>query len=284
MTITKKAKKEAQIDFCNRRDYYFSHFRNLFHNSIKINNTDVPKRYLLNILSERGAIAYYKALNLFLPFSPIGIDIYGLPESYQLIGYNGFTVKLKKDDAVILRLNDLSTPLNPYLYQQAEMLADYDIAIKQNLNANKISVIAECPNESTFLSLVNQESARMVGSALIVRNSNAMANCNVKATPTGATYLIDRLQEARKQVLNETLETLGIATANSSKRERVQSSEITASLSYAHNAIKVAVDTLNYDAKYGNIDINFEINTDIGDYIDEAKDDENISENEENNN
>ena len=72
-------------------------------NAVEFENLgDTPKRYIMRTLINYGAIAYDKETKLFLRFVPIGYDIYGLPEEYQLYGYNGYTITRKPDEVVIL--------------------------------------------------------------------------------------------------------------------------------------------------------------------------------------
>ena len=88
-----------------------------------------------------------------------------------------------------------------------------------------------------------------------------MQGSKLSCTNTGAQYLIDKLQEARQRVINETLARLGVASANTEKRERVQSTEVNASLGYAVDSVAVEVDTFNYDAEQGGLDIRMKTNT-----------------------
>lgn len=242
---------------------YIDNFKALFHNSIAVLNTDVPKRYLIEVLLNKGKIAYDLETGLYLPCNGVGVDIYGLPQEYILVGYNGYTINRKASEVVILRSNDLSTPLMPYMAQQARKIVDYDMAIEQNLEACKTMVIAEVDGKEQMLSLVNEFENRRIGSVVCYVNKNNIRGSSLSVQSTGATYLVDKLQEARMNVLNETLTRIGVASANIDKRERVQAAEINASMSYAVDNIRTLIDTFNYDAKVGNIDIKLEPNNSL---------------------
>ena len=269
---TRESVKEA----LNRRKRYFESYLNrfsiFFHNSVSIETSefkDLPKRYLLRTLMNKGAIAFDLETRLFLPFVSAGIDIYGLPTYYNLIGMNGYTKMCKPDEVVILRANDDMIPIQLYLEQQSGKLTDIDMAIEQNLEAIKTMSLVEVPDKATMLSFSNLESARQIGASVVFVNKSANINGNVKVASTGAEYLIDKLQEARREILNETFQTLGIGTMNTYKKERVQSAEVEASNFYTIDSINTLIDTFNYDADFGGIDIHLVPNTIVSTVLEE---------------
>lgn len=263
----KEALKKRQLYF----NSYLDRFSIFFHNSVAIETStfnDLPKRYLLKTLMNKGAIAYNKELQLFLPFVQAGIDIYGLPTKYNLIGMNGFTKMCNPEEVVILRANDNMIPIQTYLEQQSAKLTDIDMAIEQNLDAIKTMTIVEVPDKATMLSFSNMENSRQIGASCVFVNKSANINGNVKVASTGAEYLVDKLQEARREILNETFQTLGIGTMNTYKKERVQSAEVEASNFYTIDSINTLIDTFNYDADFGELDIHLVPNTIVSSVLD----------------
>ena len=261
---TKQARKIAE----NKRERYFNNymaqFCALFNNSVKIEgDSKVPKRYLLKVLREFGGIAYDKKTGLYLRFVASGIDIYGLPKRYHLIGYNGYNVMREPDEVVILRANDLRYPVVEYLQQQIYKIVDIDLSIEQNLDAIKTMTIVEVQDQSTLLSFANEQESRRLGASVVFRNKSAVNGGTINAQSTGATYLVDKLLEARKEILNETLSSIGISVANVDKRERVQVAEVIASQGYALDSINTLIDTFNYDAEQGGIPIRLVGNTSL---------------------
>lgn len=237
-------------------ELYLNRFVAFAHNSVQFKNLDeTPKRYIMRVLINNGAIAYDKETGLYLRFVPIGYNIYGLPESYQLYGYNGFTIQRKPDEVVILRVNDIQQPIKPYLKVASERLVKFDNAIFQNLEAIRTMTVYECESDAQALSMVNQAESRRVGATVFFANKNAFTGSNLKVSSTNAQYLIDKLQEAKQKILNETYESLGMSVANIDKRERVQSLEVMASNAYAKDSLLLNVDTFNYDAEYGGLNI-----------------------------
>lgn len=261
---TRQARRDAEFKRKVYADNYMADFSMLFHNAVSVKDlpNDLPKRYLLRILLTKGGIAYDKETKLYLPFVEKGIDVYGLPQSYDLIGFNGYILSDRKpEDVVILRANDLKYPIEQYLLQQTAKLVEYDLAIEQNLESVKTMTIAEVSDESQLLSLANELQAKRLGATVVVKNKNSMQGAEIKVSKTGAEYLVDKLRQDRKEVLNETLSKIGINVANTDKRERVQNAEIRASQGYALDSLSCLFETFNHDAEIGGLPIRLEGNT-----------------------
>ncbi len=260
---TAKELKKAELKRKNYENDYRSLFSMLFHNSVEVQDlpNDLPKRYLLRVLKNKGAIAYDKISKVFLPFTRIGIDIYGLPKQYTLIGYDGFVVTRDAKDVVILRANDLEYSLEQYIENQVQKLVNYDMAIEQNLESCKTMSIAQVADNAQLLSLENLQNARKIGCTLVYVNKSSMTGTELKVQNTGAEYLVDKLRADRKECMNETLSTIGINVANVDKKERVQDAEIRASQGFAMDCISTLVETFNHDAEIGGLKIRLKANT-----------------------
>lgn len=256
-TNTRQARKDAE----KKREIYFNNYMAqfccLFDNSVEIENlpSDLPKRYLLRVLRNKGGIAFDKQTKLYLPYVEKGIDVYGLPKEYTLIGFNGFVVSRNPKEVVILRANDLKYPIVEYFEQQIYKLVDLDLAIEQNLDAIRTCSIAEVSDESQLLSLANEYQAKRLGATVVFKNKKSMTGAELKVSDTNAQYLVDKLLENRKKVLNETLSAIGINMPNVDKRERVQGEEIRSSQGYALDSLNILIDTFNHDAEIGELKI-----------------------------
>ena len=243
-TNTKQARRDAENKRQNYRIVYDNYFENLFHNSVEVVDLpeELPKRYLLKTLYRRGGIAYDKELNLYLPFNAEGVDLYGLPTMYTLVGYNGFVVRRSPADVVILRANDLRQPIKEFCDIQAEKIVNIDMAIEQNLEAIKTMTIVSVADRPTLLTLGNIAESRQIGASMVFVNKSA-------------------LQNAREKVFNEALQHLGISTVNTAKAERVQTEEITTAQGQAIENINTVIDTFNHDAEKGGLSIRLKANT-----------------------
>lgn len=261
-------RKEIKTAIEKRKAYendYRSLFSLLYHNSVLVDNlpNDLPKRYLLRVLKNKGAIAYDKETKLFLPFSRVGIDVYGLPKEYILIGFNGLVLNRKPEEVIILRANDLEYSLEEYIENQVVKLVNYDMAIEQNLESIKTMSFAEVGDMAQLQSIENMQSAKRIGATIVYVNKKALSGCETKVQQTGAQYLIDKLRQDRKECMNETLSTIGINVANVDKKERVQDAEIRASQGFALDCISTLVETFNHDAKIGGLKIRLKANTSL---------------------
>lgn len=264
-TNSKQARKQAEGRRQSIIDVYEKDFRALFHNSVIVENlpNDLPKRYLLRTLLNKGGIAYDKQTGLYLPFVYSGIDAYGEPTAYNLIGMNGLALWRKVDEVVILRANDVMFPTMNYIDVQIDKLVEFDMTILQNLDAVKTMTIMEVKDRDTLLTLGNVAETRQIGATLAVVNSSANLGETLNASSTGAQYLVDKLLQDREKVLNETYQHLGISTSNTDKAERVQSIEVTASQGKAIEHISTLIDTFNHDAEIGGLSIRLKANTSL---------------------
>ena len=164
---------------------------------------------------------------------------------------------------VILRTNDINLSIKSQVNVIIDKLVEFDMAISQNLEAVKTMTLVEVENNATLLSLDNFANSRRIGASIcfVSRGTGANLKDAISVTNTGATYLVDKMQEDRRHILNEGLSLIGIATANTEKRERVQSIEVLASQNYAMDMVQMMIDTFNYDAEFGGNPLRLEGNT-----------------------
>lgn len=273
-TNSRQARKEAERKLQISNDYYTNYLNQFYNNSVVIENPplipknsdsremiEIPKRYLLGILRDYGGIAYDKITGLYLRYTKREIDVYGLPKKYNLYGYNGYIIQRDAADVIILRANDLEYPIEDYIIMQAKKLSDCDNAIFQNLDACKTMSVVQVNDEKQLLSLINMENSRRIGASLVFSAKGPNINDAFKVANTGAQYLSDKMWSLRQNILNETLTNLGYSQSNNDKRERIQSYEIASQNAHGVDAINVLIDTFNYDAEYGGLDIRLKANT-----------------------
>lgn len=249
-----KRRNEISCDYRNRLGL-------IFENSITFENLpdELPKRYLTRVLREKGGIAYDKISGLYLPYVRMGIDVYGLPTGYTLVGYDGTVFTRRTDEVIILRTNPHSVPVQQFLDIQIEKIVEFDMAIMQNLDAIKTMSVIDVPDIKTLNTLQNLDDSRRIGASVAFASSLATKSLNVFST--NAQFFIDKLNEARREIWNDTLAYLGVSTANVDKRERVQSAEIVATEGYSYDCINILIDTFNYDAEIGGLPVRIRANT-----------------------
>lgn len=249
-----KRRNKIESDYLNRLGL-------IFENSVRFENlpTELPKRYLTRVLREKGGIAYDKISGLYLPYVRMGIDVYGLPTGYTLVGYDGTVFTRRADEVIILRTNPHSVPIQDFLNIQIEKLVEFDMSILQNLDAIKTMSVIDVPDIKTLNTLQNLDDSRRIGASVAFASSLATKSLNVFST--NAQFFIDKLNEARREIWNDTLAYLGVSTANVDKRERVQSAEIVATEGYSYDCLNILIDTFNYDAEIGGLPIRVSANT-----------------------
>lgn len=249
-----KRRNEIATDYRNRLGL-------IFENSITFENlpVELPKRYLTRVLREKGGIAYDKISGLCLPYGRMGIDVYGLPTGYTLVGYDGTVFTRRTDEVIILRTNPHSVPVQQFLDIQIEKLVEFDMSIMQNLDAIKTMSVIDVPDIKTLNTLQNLDDSRRIGASVAFASSLATKSLNVFST--NAQFFIDKLNEARREIWNDTLAYLGVSTANVDKRERVQSAEVVATEGYSYDCLNILIDTFNYDAEIGGLPIRVRANT-----------------------
>lgn len=249
-----KRRNEIAFDYRNRLGL-------IFENSITFENLpdELPKRYLTRVLREKGGIAYDKISGLYLPYVRMGIDVYGLPTGYTLVGYDGTVFTRRTDEVIILRTNPHSVPVQQFLDIQIEKIVEFDMSIMQNLDAIKTMSVIDVPDIKTLNTLQNLDDSRRIGASVAFASSLATKSLNVFST--NAQFFIDKLIEARREIWNDTLAYLGVSTANVDKRERVQSAEVVATEGYSYDCLNILIDTFNYDAEIGGLPIRVRANT-----------------------
>ena len=263
---TRAARRKAEAARLELVASYEEWLLSIFHNSVEFENLpdDLPKRYLLKTLLSKGKIVHDPETELWLPANSIDdLTAYGLPRAYELYGYDGMILRRDADKVDVLRLNDLEAPLAPYITQQAERLADFDLAILQNLDACKTMTYVEFQDEGQLLSVINASEARRIGASVAYVRKQNMQGVETKSMSTGATFLVREMQDARKNILNETLARLGVSTANTDKRETVQAAEVVGAQGMALDALYTFIDTFNYDASVAGLSIRARANTSV---------------------
>lgn len=93
--------------------------------------------YLNKNLLRKGSIAFFvdEVMGLLaLPYTSIGkLDVYGRPESIQVISLNGYSRILKKGEFVIMYDNNGRYPLYLDIIQYSERIANIQRAIDINI-------------------------------------------------------------------------------------------------------------------------------------------------------
>ncbi len=235
----------------------YSEYLNLLLNAVKIVDKGsanalpfVVETFVKRALFENGAAGYDKITQQWYYVYGEGLDEYGKPTQLVLVTANGKTLTRKAyydDDAdgayEILGLPIPNLTLGAIIQETTEFMVNCDIAMRQNLEACKTPYIVVCRDENLRLSFAAALQEKQLGQAALIVSPELGEG--LKAISVNTPYLVDKFAEARDAERDTLLNKLGILTANTNKRERVQSSEVNATLGQASDYIYLLIDTFN---------------------------------------
>lgn len=247
-------------------DIEYDEFIDLICNALYIDGlpADVPQSFVIRKLIEHGRIGVYN--NMWLPASVAGRpNLYGISKEWFLVGENGKTFTISDDRInAVIRLRPSARPLKEWLYEESDNLAYIKMAIRANLIACQNTEVYECGNKATADEMKSVFLKRALGMPAIFSRKEGMAD-QTKNLGSKTEFIADRLTQLYVENKNRVKERLGILTANSEKRERVQSLEITASVGEIVDSIYTFIDTFNEDAKFYGITQRMRLNGTIED-------------------
>lgn len=182
--------------------------------------------YILGVLYERGGVAYDVATGTWLPYTGAGrATVYGENATITLFGANGTNLTRKRGDVFIFKANPDSVPLKRIVDAKAELLSEFDGAIRQNLDAVKDMTIIYTDNSDLTAQLKNADSKRRAGASVAVLSRNVEDFGEIGKLSTGAEYKIDKLLKDRRKLYEETLHLVGVRTPLE-KGERMITDEV----------------------------------------------------------
>lgn len=236
----------------SRFDEYF----NLLMNAVKVvsalDGTSINyevETFLKRGLFENGSMGYDKMLDKWYYVYGQGLNELGNPTLLTLVTANGKTFtrpasyENEEDGAYKIDALPVSISMAQLIKETTDFMTNCDIAMRQNLEACKTPYIVVCKNEELRLSFEQALQQKILGQACIVVSEDL--GDGLKAVDIGVNYLVDKFSEARDTERDTLLTKLGILTANTDKKERVQSAEVNASLGQASDYIYLLIDNFN---------------------------------------
>lgn len=254
----RKIKDLNPVSICHANGVYsrFEEYFNLLMNAVKVVSAQgeasinyEEETFLKRGLFENGSMGYDKITKKWYYVYGLGLNDDGDPTELCFVTANGKTFTRpayydNKDDGAY-KVDAL--PINMSMSQMIKATTDFmincEMAMKQNLEACKTPYIVVCKNENLRLSFETAIQQKQTGQAVIVVNEDL--GDGLKAIDIGVTYLVDRFAEARDTERDTLLTKLGILTANTDKKERVQSAEVNASIGQASDYIYMLIDNFN---------------------------------------
>lgn len=234
----------------------FEEYFNLLLNAVKVVSALDDKAinyevetFLKRGLFENGAMGYDKLTNKWYYVYGQGLNEYGNPTSLIFVTANGKTFtrpayyENENDGAYKVDALPLPMSMAQLIKETTDFMTNCDVAMRQNLEACKTPYIVVCKNEDLRLSFEQALQQKILGQACIVVSEDL--GDGLKAVDIGVNYLVDKFSEARDTERDTLLTKLGILTANTDKKERVQSAEVNASLGQASDYIYLLIDNFN---------------------------------------
>lgn len=234
----------------------FEEYFNLLMNAVRVVSvrdgekiTYEVETFLKRGLFENGAMGYDKITKQWYYVYGQGLNEYGNATSLTLVTANGKTIVRPasyediEDGAYKVDALPINMSMAQLIKECTDFMTNCDVAMRQNLEACKTPYIVVCKNEDLRLSFETALQQKILGQACLVVSEDL--GDGLKAVDIGVNYLVDKFSEARDTERDVLLTKLGILTANTDKKERVQSAEVNASLGQASDYIYMLIDTFN---------------------------------------
>ena len=152
------------------------------------------------------------------------LNIYYLP-----VKVNAFSTGYNKiydfDDVVYIMNNELQKPTRDTLTLFAARLYETERTSDVNLQAQKTPVLIE-GDKNVLLTLKNTYMQYSGNMPVIYGNKNFDVSSKLNVLRTEAPYIIDKLEDHKHNLWNDCMTFLGINNANTSKKERLVTSEV----------------------------------------------------------
>ena len=152
------------------------------------------------------------------------LNIYYLP-----VKVNAFSTGYNKiydfDDVVYIMNNELQKPTKDTLTLFAARLYETERTSDINLQAQKTTVLIE-GDKNVLLTLKNVYMQYSGNMPVIYANKNFDISSKLNVLRTDAPYIVDKLEDHKHNLWNDCMTFLGINNANTSKKERLVTSEV----------------------------------------------------------
>lgn len=184
--------------------------------------------YLNKQLVRKGCVAFFKDEVmgvLALPFTSIGtLDVYGRPNTIQVISMNGYTRVLKRDEFVIMYDNNGRYPLWLDILQYAERLALDTRTIDINIAQQKTPRIwkTKQEKEQSLKALINNVDSF----ENLVATYEDLDLDDIQIVLEPAPFVADKIDMHKDKDWNEFLRLIGISNLSYQKKERNIKDEI----------------------------------------------------------
>lgn len=238
------------------------HKRYLYNKIYSLFDFTIPKEWDLNWfrfwLFRYGSIAvlYTKEFGwVAQPYGVTELNVYYNPK--KILVNNQFISNktgIVDVNCGIVHLFDDFFGIDDLVTKYAEMLAQIDKDININLMNANVSLVYEAESKKEADAIKEAYGTATTGKPLVTINRDLMNSKKLTSLiDVGANYIVDKLLNARRTIINAFLTEVGINNANAEKKERLITSEVNANNDETESIVSVM---------YGNIKASMErINT-----------------------
>ena len=198
-------------------------------------------RYLETTLMSHGFALFFhdeKLGYLALQGAAAGeLNVYGEPVAYQIVSH-AYSREISAMDCVIVKNNIEWQPSWRILSAFAARLSHIERITDINLNAQKTPILI-LTDDKQKLTMQNMYAQYEGNTPVVFADKNIVQPDSVKVLSTAAPYLVDKLDEHKKNLWDEALTLMGINNANTNKKERLIVDEVNANDSNVHRNLLV---------------------------------------------
>ena len=184
-----------------------------------------------------GTVAAFKIKNLdeigFCSWARATIDMYGETETVNLVNQYSSplipsTIQVVDKDVVLGWIQGNRKPLRMIVDWYIERIAQVDMVINTNLQLHKLPYLIPLDkSDKEAINKIKDAVDRILNNELVLFVEGVDPTL-FKAVSTQAPYIIDKLENYRKDLENDLKTTLGINNAGVNKIEQLQLSEVNA--------------------------------------------------------
>lgn len=194
---------------------------------------EIDSRFLELGLFTDGAMVFFRDEELgqclCLKMAANGpFNVYNIPVKREAYAANGYHRNLDESNSVIIYNNLIHTPSQLDTEIFAMRLYELDRAIEVNCKAQKTPILIKC-NETERLTMKNLY-MKYEGNEPYIFGTNGLNTDNLQVLKTDAPFTAPEMYNLRTQIWNEALSYLGISSSSVVKAERVNATEVNASL------------------------------------------------------
>lgn len=224
----------VEFDYMRRYNYYYNRMLDIYLSRFEWHNlpdTVDPRYAELSLITTGRAIYFVEpVIGPVILKTAGGTDLnqYGVPIERQ--AYSDSTKYMESDltneNSVIIFNNYTRLPSDPDIIHYASQLAQIDMSIHMNLNAQKTPLFINVKNTNQALTMKNLY-GKYDGNIPVIFADNEINPDSIKVLRTDAPFLAAELYDMKMRIWDEFLTMAGVANAEP-KKERLITNEMDA--------------------------------------------------------